>query len=38
MAHQINKMAYVGQVPWHGLGTKLAANGTYEDVVKSASF
>ncbi len=38
MAHQINKMAYVGQVPWHGLGTKLAANGTYEDVVKSAGF
>jgi hypothetical protein len=38
MPHDINKMAYVGQEPWHGLGTPLPANAYYESIVEAAGF
>lgn len=30
MAHMIDKMAYKGETPWHGLGVKLPANQTID--------
>jgi phage/plasmid-like protein (TIGR03299 family) len=38
MAHNIEKMAYVGKVPWHGLGTQLPANADYDSIVEAAGF
>lgn len=38
MAHNINRMVYAGEVPWHGLGSKLPANATYEEVAQLAGF
>lgn len=38
MAHQIKQMMYVGIEPWHGLGTKLPRNGTWEEIVEAAGF
>jgi phage/plasmid-like protein (TIGR03299 family) len=38
MPHDINKMAYVDQVPWHGLGTQLPQNTDYESIVEAAGF
>lgn len=38
MAHDINRMIYVGQVPWHGLGTQLPKNASYDEIVVAAGF
>ena len=38
MPHDIKEMAYVGQEPWHGLGTPLPANADYESIVEAAGF
>ena len=38
MPHDINQMMYVGKEPWHGLGTPLPANGSYEEIVHAAGF
>jgi phage/plasmid-like protein (TIGR03299 family) len=38
MAHDINKMIYVGEMPWHGLGVKLPARASYEEIVQAAGF
>jgi len=38
MPHDINQMAYVGQEPWHGLGTQLPANTDFESIVEAAGF
>jgi len=34
MSHDIHHMAYVGEEPWHGLGTQLLTASTYEEVVR----
>lgn len=41
MAHQIYRnaaMMWVGQMPWHGLGTELPANATWERVCEVVGF
>ncbi|WP_164002310.1 DUF932 domain-containing protein [Pyxidicoccus caerfyrddinensis] len=38
MSHDIHQMAYVGEEPWHGLGTQLPTSSTYEEVVQAAGF
>jgi len=38
MAHQIHRMAFVGEVPWHGLGSPLPQNATYEEIIEAAGF
>jgi phage/plasmid-like protein (TIGR03299 family) len=38
MAHDINKMIFVGEVPWHGLGVRLPARATYDEIVEAAGF
>lgn len=38
MAHNINKMVFAGQVPWHGLGKQLPQNATYQEIVEAAGF
>ena len=36
MSHKVDTMAYAGQVPWHGLGTKLPAVATSEEALAAA--
>lgn len=36
MAHLINKMAYVGATPWHGLGARLTENASFDVWAKEA--
>ncbi|MFS2139929.1 DUF932 domain-containing protein [Duganella sp. Dugasp56] len=36
MAHLLEQMAYVGAIPWHGLGNQLAANESIEIWAKQA--
>ena len=36
MAHQIEKMAYVGETPWHGLGNQLTQNQSIQVWAKQA--
>lgn len=38
MAHEINKIVYVGATPWHGLGVRLPAAAGYEEIVQAAGF
>jgi phage/plasmid-like protein (TIGR03299 family) len=38
MAHEIKKMVYVGEMPWHGLGVCLPAKATYDEIVAAAGF
>ena len=34
MSHEVETMAYAGRVPWHGLGTKVAADLTPRQMQK----
>lgn len=36
MSHNINSMMYVGETPWHGLGTKLNNAATAADAIAAA--
>jgi hypothetical protein len=38
MPHDVQKMVYVGEMPWHGLGARLPANATYDEIVEAAGF
>jgi phage/plasmid-like protein (TIGR03299 family) len=38
MAHEIKKMFYVGEMPWHGLGVRLPTKASYEEIVQAAGF
>jgi phage/plasmid-like protein (TIGR03299 family) len=37
MAHNVETMAYAGEVPWHGLGVKVDSNLTPEQMLKAAN-
>ena len=36
MAHQVETMAYAGEVPWHGLGVKVIDDLTPDQMLKKA--
>jgi len=36
MAHEVEKMFYLGEVPWHGLGTKLDSPPSIEEAIEEA--
>jgi hypothetical protein len=38
MPHEVQKMVYVGEMPWHGLGVRLPAAARYEEIVQAAGF
>ena len=36
MSHNVETMAYAGEVPWHGLGEKVPADLTTEQFMRKA--
>ena len=36
MAHQVETMAYAGQLPWHGLGVKVIDDLSPEQMMQKA--
>lgn len=36
MSHEVEQMAYVGEQPWHGLGTKVPQGITTDEMLKAA--
>ena len=36
MAHNVETMAYAGELPWHGLGTQVADNLWPDEILKAA--
>jgi len=36
MAHEVEKMMYMGETPWHGLGVKIEKDLTVEEAIKEA--
>ena len=36
MAHNVETMAYTGQVPWHGLGKKVPSDLTSDQMLQAA--
>lgn len=36
MAHEVETMAWTGQVPWHGLGVQFSQDADVEEVVRAA--
>lgn len=36
MSHNVEKMAYAGETPWHGLGTRVMPNLSTDEMLKEA--
>ena len=36
MAHNVETMAYAGEVPWHGLGKRVPADLTSDQMLQAA--
>ena len=36
MSHEVEKMAYAGQIPWHGLGTRVNNDISVNDMLKES--
>ena len=36
MSHQVETMAYAGEVPWHGLGVKVNDDLTVDEMIAAA--
>ena len=36
MAHQVETMAYAGETPWHGLGTKVSNNLSVDEMLEQS--
>jgi len=36
MAHEVETMAYAGEVPWHGLGNKVTSDMTPNQMLVEA--